>query len=58
MNPYALSLEMATIASRTRKIMVVSIAIHVLLFLWLGMRHTILPSTPTLTEITWLDPAG
>ncbi len=57
MNPYALSLEMAAIASRTRKIMGVSIAIHVLLFLWLGMRHTILPSTPTLTEITWLDPA-
>ena len=57
MNPYALSLEMAAIASRTRKIMMASVAIHVLLFLWLGMRHTILPSTPTLTEITWLDPA-
>jgi len=35
----------------------VSLAIHALLFLWLGMRHTILPSTPTLTEVTWLDPA-
>jgi len=56
MNPYALSLEMSAIASRTRKIMVASLAIHILLLLWLGMRHTILPSTPTLTEITWLDP--
>jgi TonB family protein len=37
--------------------MVASIAIHVLLFLWLGTRHIILPSTQTLTEITWLEPA-
>ena len=38
--------------------MAVSLVIHALLFLWLGMRSTILPSTPTLTEITWLEPAA
>ena len=56
MNAYALSLEISAIQARTRKVTIVSLGIHALLFLLLALRHTIVPPAPALTEISWIEP--
>lgn len=56
MNAYALSIELAATESRTRKVVGISIVIHVLIVVWLMLYRTIAPPPPALTEITWIDP--
>jgi TonB family protein len=56
MNAYASSIEFEAISSRTRKTVGLSIAIHVLIVLWLLLQRTVSPPPPALTEISWIDP--
>ncbi len=56
MNAYALSIELAATESRTRKVVGISIVIHVLIVMWFILYRTIAPPPPALTEIIWIDP--
>jgi len=48
--------EQTAITVRTRKFTLVSIALHLLLLLWMVVFKTIAPEKPGLTEITWIEP--
>ena len=56
MNAYALSLELEKQKSRTRKVTVISLIFHALLFVWLLLYRTIMPEPVALTEISWIEP--
>ena len=56
MNARALSLELAKQQTRTRKVAVLSLLLHALLFLWLLLYRTIAPEPVALTEISWIEP--
>jgi TonB family protein len=51
-----LSMEFGAARVRTRKLVVVSIAIHALLLAWLLAVQKIVPEEIGITEITWLEP--
>jgi len=51
-----LSMEFGAARVRTRKLVVVSIALHALLFAWLLAVQKIVPEEIGITEITWLEP--
>jgi TonB family protein len=51
-----LSLEFGAARVRTRKLVVVSIAIHALLFAWILAMQKIVPEEIGITEVTWLEP--
>lgn len=55
MNPVRLSAELASIQRRTRGMIVGSIAVHVVLLLFLVAAKSPNPEDPGLTEITWLE---
>lgn len=53
---FDVSYEQAAITVRTRKFILVSTALHLLLLLWMMVFKTITPDKPGLTEITWIEP--
>jgi len=58
MNAYASRIEFASIQSRTRKTVGISIVVHALIVLWLILYRIASPPPPALTEISWIDPVA
>jgi TonB family protein len=56
MTAQLLSPEMNAISRRTRRMLGVSLAVHVVLLLLLALYKEIQPEAVTLTEITWIEP--
>jgi TonB family protein len=55
-NVTVLTQEMMASEDRTRRTIVISLIIHVLLFAWLSVYRHIAPGPPRLVEITFLEP--
>lgn len=56
MTAATLRLDLEDVRRKTRWTMVISIALHALLFLWIVVQPSISQETPPLTEITFLEP--
>lgn len=56
MSTLSISREFMAAQTRTRKSLVVSVGIHVLLFMWILLAQKIVPEEIGITEITWIEP--